>query len=761
LTAKCSCESFAFSQRSYCEFRLCKGRIALALSTSFCAFIVGPALAESAANREASKPTETITVTATRAPIHVINAPATVSVISAAQLDDTLVGDIKDAIRFEPGVSVRSQPSRFSAALSSTGRDGNAGFNIRGLEGNRVLIQTDGIRLPDAFAFGAQSVGRGDYADLDLVKSIEILRGPASPLYGSDGLAGAVSFTTKDPEDFLNGDANFGGRARFGFSEADDSKAVGLAVAGQVGAFSGLIAITRRDSEAQGNAGTNDAPDITRTAPNPQSNDSEAILAKLVWSPNDAHRLRFTFENQDRDSRTNVLSARALPPLGATSTLDLQAGDELARERINLDWRYDGVGLIKTATAAIYRQTSKTRQFTAEDRNIYPDRTRDNSFNNEIIGGSFQATSNATTGTNKHAFLLGGDISSTLQSGTRDGTIPPFGETFPTRAFPDTNYNVAGLFIQDSIDIGDGRLMLYPAVRIDHYKLDPKADPLFIGTPAAQEDTHVSPKFGGILWANPQFGLFANYAVGFRSPTPSQVNNGFTNVIQNYRSLASPDLKPETSTSYEGGIRLRDIELGPMSLIASAAVFTGRYKDFIEQRQVGGTFTPTDPGLFQYVNIGSVEISGAEARIDARFGSRLSGNFAASYTTGESQTGTGLKAPLSSIDPVKLVAGLRYRAPDNRFGGQLIVTHSQGKDQTDVNEVCSPNCFVGEGFTLLDATAFVTLWETATLRIGIFNLTDEKYAWWSDIRGLFAGSTPLDAYTQPRRNISASLTLTF
>jgi hemoglobin/transferrin/lactoferrin receptor protein len=208
-------------------------------------------------------------------------------------------------------------------------------------------------------------------------------------------------------------------------------------------------------------------------------------------------------------------------------------------------------------------------------------------------------------------------------------------------------------------------------------------------------------------------------------------------------------------------VRLRDIDLGGVRLIASATAFQGRYKNFIEQIQVSGTFTPLDPGLFQYLNIGKVEISGAEGRIDADFGRGFGGNFSASYTKGEGQSGSAPKTPLSSIDPVKLVAGVSYRAPDNRFGGQLIVTHSVGKDQNDVQEFCSPNCFVGSGFTLLDATAFVTLWETATLRVGIFNLTDEKYAWWSDIRGLSAASTTLDAYTQPRRNISASLTLKF
>ena len=745
---------------------LVQRRVAFLLAASALAFIGAPAVAATVAATGEQVPgstagVETITVTATRAPVRVINAPATVSVITATQMDDALVGDIKDAIRFEPGVSVRSQPARFSAALSSTGRDGNAGFNIRGLEGNRVLIQTDGIRLPDAFSFGAQSVGRGDYADLDLVKSLEILRGPASPLYGSDGLAGAVSFTTKDPEDFLKSGAAFGGRARVGYSDADNGNTVGLAFGARTGALSGLLAYTRRNSGAQGNAGTNFSANVTRTAPNPQSNQSDAVLAKLMWAISDTNRLRLTYENQERDSRTDVLSARALPPLTATSTIDLDARDQLSRNRISLDWRYSGDGLVKTANAALYRQHSKTRQFTAEDRNIAADRTRDNSFNNQVSGGSFQATSAFNTGNIKHTFLLGGDASFTRQSGTRDGTMPPFGETFPTRAFPVTDYQVAGLFLQDSIDIGDGRVMLYPAVRIDSYRLAPKADAFFTGTPAQQSDSHVSPKLGGIFWATPNFGLFANYAGGFRSPTPSQVNNGFTNAIQNYRSLANPNLKPETSNSFEGGARFRDANLGPVRVVASATAFVGRYKDFIEQVQVSGTFTPTDPSLFQYLNLAKVEISGVEGRIDADFGAGFTGNVSAAYTKGESQTGNAAKAPLSSIDPVKLVAGLSYRAPDNRYGGQVIVTHSVGKDQSDVSETCSPTCYVGADFTILDATAFVTLWEAATLRVGVFNLTDQKYAWWSDIRGLSAASTTLDAYTQPRRNISASLTLKF
>lgn len=141
-----------------------------------------PAFAADAA--DATTSVDQLIITATRTEKPADEVPVTASVIGSDQIEDQLAVDIKDLIKFEPGVSVRTSPARFNAALSGTGRDGNSGFNIRGLEGNRVLIQVDGVRVPDSFGFGAQSVGRGDYADLDMIKSVEIVRGPASALYG-------------------------------------------------------------------------------------------------------------------------------------------------------------------------------------------------------------------------------------------------------------------------------------------------------------------------------------------------------------------------------------------------------------------------------------------------------------------------------------------------------------------------------------------------------------------------------------------------
>jgi hemoglobin/transferrin/lactoferrin receptor protein len=219
-------------------------------------------------------------------------------------------------------------------------------------------------------------------------------------------------------------------------------------------------------------------------------------------------------------------------------------------------------------------------------------------------------------------------------------------------------------------------------------------------------------------------------------------------------------LRPETSSSVEGGLRLRNADVGGVSLSATFAAFYGWYDGFIEQQQISGDFTPANPAVFQFVNVGNVEIGGVEARINADFGKGFGFNFAIAYASGD-ETQDGITTPLSTIDPVSLVAGLAYNEPDGRYGGQAIVTWAQQKPQDRTGELCSPACFTPPSFTILDLTAFVRPTDWSMLRVGLFNVFDAKYWWWSDVRGLAASSQVLDAFTQPGRNVSASLTVQF
>ncbi len=733
-----------------------------ALAAALGAGMLGAAHAEEA---EADAGEGVITVTATRAPADTFNVPAPVTVITDEEIEQNLSTDIKDLIRFEPGVSVRTEPSRFAAALGATGRSGNSGFNIRGLDGNRVLFQIDGVRVPDAFSFGPNSFGRGDYMDLDLLSSVEILRGPASALYGSDGLAGVVSFITKDPNDFLADNESFGVRLRATYASADDSYAEGITAAGRIGQFSGLLAYTRRDGGETENQGENRALNSTRTAANPQDISSNAVLGRLVFEPNASHRIRLTADYSDREIVTEAFTARAVAPVAPavyapTAVIDLDGLDESDRSRVALDYTFENEGAVfDRLFAAVYYQESWLRQFTAEDRFTSADRTRDTTYDNDVWGANVQADFVFNTGGVSQRLIIGADYSLSTQGAIRGGTVPTPPAVFPERPFPETEYTRFGAFVVDEISLFSGRLIFFPALRFDYYELEPQADALYTGPLAAQDDSHVSPKLGIVAWPTDTLGLFFNYGAGFKAPAPSEVNNYFENLTfpgSAYTSISNPDLAPETSDSIEAGIRFRDINLLGATWRASGSVFQSWYEDFISQEIVGGDGQVATPFLYQYVNLAELEVWGAEARADAAWENGFGFTIAASFAEGDYTSG-GVTAPYASIDPWRVVAGLSYTEPQGRFGGQFILTYSSRKEANEA----APNAYRPDGFTLADVTAFWNVTEAATLRVGVFNLTDETYAWWSDVRGLTGTPATRDAYTQPGRNFSASISYRF
>jgi hemoglobin/transferrin/lactoferrin receptor protein len=696
-----------------------------------------------------------ITVVASRAPNDIDDVPATVTVIDDEQIADELVTDIKDLVRFEPGVTVQRQPARFGAALGTTGRAGNSGFTIRGIGGNRTLILVDGVRVPDGFSFGAQDVGRGDYVDLGLVKRVEILRGPASALYGSDGLSGAVAFTLSEPADFLEGGKGIGGLVRGAYSSADDEFAETAIVAAGGGRLSAMAAYTRRDFHELDNEGTVGGTGSARTLPNPQDGHSDALLGRIVWEPAGGHKVRLTGEYTKSYLFTDVLSGLS------ASVLDLKGTDTGHRTRFAADWSWTGDegggNFIDYAQVGLYWQDAEDRQFTAEDRDPAVDRTRINTFENRVYGAAAELRGSFATGGFDHRLVLGGDVSVLNQKGLRDGTVPPAGETFPTRAFPETDFTLGGLFVGDEISFAGGLITLFPALRFDAYKLDALDDPLLPAFQGAdQSDSHLSPKLGIVVKATDQVRVYGNYATGFKAPEPGQMNQFFENLAFGYTSLPNPDLGPETSESWEGGIRYDGGRFG-----VSATVFTAKYEDFISQEVVSGSFTPADPAVYQFINIGEVKVSGIEGKARFEAANGITGRFAIAYADGDEVLPGGGEIPLGSIDPLSMVAGLGYRDPQGRFGGELIVTHNSRKPLDETEGTCAAECFRPGAFTILDATAFVRLADTLTLRVGVFNITDQKYAYWSDIRGLAATSTVTDAYTRPGRNFSASASFRF
>ena len=107
---------------------------------------------------------------------------------------------------------------------------------------------------------------------------------------------------------------------------------------------------------------------------------------------------------------------------------------------------------------------------------------------------------------------------------------------------------------------------------------------------------------------------------------PEFVVNFFEFIAGGYTSVPNPDLRPETSESWEVGARY----VGDVFSLQVTG-FRGDYDNFISQQVVSGGFTPQNPAIFQFVNFTDVEISGVEAKADVWWDNGVSARFAAAH----------------------------------------------------------------------------------------------------------------------------------
>jgi hemoglobin/transferrin/lactoferrin receptor protein len=727
-----------------------KTQIALALSMGWGLAPVMASAQQAPDNEGGVARLNEITVSSTRTERRVDKVPNTVTVTPASKIEKDGARDIKDVFRDELDVSVRAAPTRFTAAGSATGRAGNEGINIRGLEGNQVLMMVDGIRVPNSFSFGSFATGRGDFLDVDGIKTVEVLRGPTSTQFGSDGLAGAVSFRSLDPSDLLKSGQSVGGFARSSYATIDHSWSNTLGVAGTNGQWQGMLLGAFRQGNEVGNKGDNDAQNVNRTTPNPVDYKNRYLLGKAILAIDSAQQLGVTFERQKRTQNTEVYSARAVPPLTSSSTLDLDTRDQVNRDRVSVEHRFNDLNAswVQRTDTRVYWQDAKVNQFATEDRNTAADRTRDNTYRTKVVGLSMLLESNLSGFLNRR-LIYGVDWSKAEIAGVRDGTVYPVGETFPAKPFPDTRYTLGGAFIQSEIEAG--KFSIIPGLRFDYYKLSPSSAGYAGGTTVALSGNAVTPRLGVVWQLAPSFAPYGQFAKGFRAPTPDQVNNGFTNLAFGYTSIGNSNLKAENANSVEIGFRGK-FEGGHYSV----AAFDNRYKNFISQQAIDGRGTPADPTVFQYINLANAHIRGLEARAEWQVEKHWKTNAGVAYSKGDSEV-NGVKTPLDTIQPLKVVIGARY--DEAMWGARANMVYSKGKDSSQTSTTTTQ--FAPESYAVLDLGFYWKPMRNLTVNANLNNALDTKYWRWSDVAGLAASSTVKDAYTAPGRNMQVSVRYEF
>ncbi|MDO4681197.1 MAG: TonB-dependent hemoglobin/transferrin/lactoferrin family receptor [Lautropia sp.] len=700
-----------------------------------------------------------IITTGSRSERELREIPASANSIDDDELEARHLNDIREVADTMPNVTVERR-SNHMGINTRDGRSGNSSFNIRGLDGNRVLMLVDGVRMPRHYSFGASS---RDNVDIGLVERIEIIKGPSSALYGSDGIGGVVQFFTRDPASYLKEGQSLGGQAGLAYEGESRTVRLGATVAG---AASDQVQWLLSGSSARGHAlknrGDNASYGPLRTEPNPEDNRDHALLGKLVWKPDARQTHTFSAEHVTKQDELTLLAQYGASIRGVTT---LSAAGETDNRRNRLSWqgRFElDAAAADTLRTTVAWQKLRSLEHYENTREQRPPQVRDTTDHEDLWQFNAQAEKTLRTANLAHKFSYGADVSRTRTDNLQTGQTPPAGETFPLKRFPDTTETMLGLYVQNEI-IGDG-WSLIPGLRWDRYRIA-TVQAGFGGTAASLSGSAVSPRLGATFNLDDAWTLYAQWASGFRTPGADQLNRFFENPIGFYKTIPNPELKPERAQHVELGIKGESADWR-----LEASVFHGRYRDFIlDNQRVAGRGTATDPLVFQSVNTGRTTIHGfemaAEYRLRQLAGGTLSLPASFGMARGRSKDND---QPLNSIQPPRLNLGLHYERGD--WSARLDVTHRRGKNQKDVAVPSDPRAartvfFRPASSTTLNLGGQWRVWRHGSgevrLNAAIHNLTDRKYWRWSDVQGLAANLSTLDAYSQPGRTISLGVTATF
>jgi len=249
-----------------------------------------------------------ITLFADRIGTAVLDVPSNITVVSEAELEDHAVSDMQELTRYTPGVTVQRQTT------STDPFNTFGGFTIRGVGGNRVQMQVDGSRVAERITDGTR-----DYLDFSFTKQVDIVRGPASVLWGADALGGVVALTTLDPEDVLQGRTR-GGSVSAGFDSFDQGTDVTATFAQKFSDRLSMLVGVKREQKSEAELGNARADGGIWGCPrlvqygvpdcgtlNPMDQSGNRVLGKLVWTPTAEHRLEFS---ADMVSRNTVVDYR-------------------------------------------------------------------------------------------------------------------------------------------------------------------------------------------------------------------------------------------------------------------------------------------------------------------------------------------------------------------------------------------------------------------------------------------------------------------
>ncbi|HDX8380128.1 TPA: TonB-dependent hemoglobin/transferrin/lactoferrin family receptor [Aeromonas salmonicida] len=647
-----------------------------------------------------------------------------ITVITARQIEEQAVSNVADLFRYEPGVT----------AIGGAG-DAQT-FVIRGMGENRVKMVRDGVRQNDAYKNGG--VGQS-YFDTDMIKQIEVVKGPASAAYGSDALGGVIAITTKDASDFLRGRDSYLD-VTSGYASSSHQNMAGFTGALRSGEFENLLRYTWRDGGVTQNYdGDKKEFDIV----------SQAVLFKSQWNLSDDQFLKLTVdyfnEGQDPDAvdLTKAGSVFNQPITDKdTDNLSLMLDHGIA---LNAPW------VDRIDSKVYYARTKQTLDQYASSK--YPVRLGNpyvtknsldsNGFEQESLGA--QVKFSKALASQRLAWGLEYEHTDNERTRFKAPTTPGDFVGYSELSFPSTTTEHGALWAFDELKFGE-RWVLTPGVRYDYYRMTPDQDPAYTGENLKKfSEGEFSPKLGLVFKAHEAANLFAQYSHGYKTPMYDNAFSTLNHQAYGYRIEPNANLKPESSDGIDLGVRG---DAGGFSY--EVATFYNKFDDFIELAQVG---TEGRTALYQYQNLDKATTKGVEAKADYWLNDLVNvwGNLA--YIEGKDGDGNYI----NSLSPLNGSVGVRLEQANWNINTALRFADDMdkvGKDARGNDNIKSA------GWGVVDLYAQFKPIQDLQLNVGVFNLFDKEYVSYENITGQSATANTSNK-TEPGRNLSARVKYVF
>lgn len=622
--------------------------------------------AENTGLANTERPDDSILVTIGRVlqPEQQVIAP--VSVIDRDEIELRQAGDIGDLLSGIPGVSAAQGP-RPEAFVP----------NIRGLGEGRVVMRLNGARQNMAIRHRAQTL-----IDPALIERVEILRGPASSLYGSGATGGVILFETLDAEGFLAPGQEFGGQMSLGYRSINDGINGSATLAARSDNFGLITSVSRRvtDDFEDGDGNT-----LALT-----ESDISSGLLQASWRPDDAQRWSLSY----------LGFVDASPSLGTADRASGTIIDRSTRQQsASLRYQHYPENGWLALDAVLYWS-----DLIFDERPVQAGESRDES-SVSTVGVDIANSSRFQTSQISHTLTYGLELYRDLQRGLRDGV--------PAPQFRGSRRETTGLFAQNRAELSE-RLALVLGLRHDHIESTPDEEGL-IDTSFSQTSLQA-----GILFdLSSDWALSASFNEAFRAPALRELFIGGQHFPGNLY-IPNPDLKPESARNYELGLRFeRSGVIRPNDrLRARLSLFRNDIDDFIEQRVRGADEPPPFTDTTRFDNVGQARIEGVEAELGWRAGNYHL-NLFGTRLRGDDRT---LGIPLESIPGDELGLRVERQLVDVLLGGQIIHSFEQDRLLGGLHRA-QPT----PSHTLVDL--FASWQATDRLRINarIDNLTDQTY----------------------------------